>query len=273
MSITVFDLIATESLKKYTAGLSDADGCLGFAFFKKGNSYKVGLKFALLAAESVDRDFQCIQELHGRFRMGTLCYPKQRNEKWAPTILWQIQSTNELERFIPHIAKYGYIKPSHFIRLLEKRRDIGDTPLSKKDVEELKRWSKQSRSDSGPQKPKNHPTGAWLAGLTDGDGSLGCKYEAAKKFWRMRYTIALHEQDMACLTFIQKAFGGNIHTHGSPHIKALEINLGFSQSSKAIKFLHHMYPHLRMKKYRAQEILTKHKQRLSEGTPTGEATV
>jgi hypothetical protein len=78
------------------------------------------------------------------------------------------------------------------------------------------------------------------------------------------------------LFFIQKAFGGNIYKHGSSQtadIQRLEINLGFSNNSKASKFLHYVLPHLMMKKHTAEMILAKHKQRLSEKAPSGEATV
>lgn len=262
----------TETLKKYLAGLNDADGNLCFVFYKTKAGFKVTLKWALVTANSIDKDFQCIKSLHEAFGLGTILFLAQR-ETWAPTALWQIQRVGELEKFIPHIAKYSVIKGRHYMRLLEKRRELAGKILSVEEIAELKKWAKQSRTDSGPLKPNNFPSSAWLAGMIDGDGSLVCKYQAQKKYWRMRFTLALHNQDYPCLSFIQKAFGGEIYQHGNKNVSRIELNLGFSKSSGAMKFLHYVYPNLRMKKHCAQILLTAHKQRLSERTSTEEATV
>ena len=264
-------------MKKYLAGLFDADGSICFSFFKLANgNFKMRLKWSLMTTENIDRDFKTITLLHDTFPFGSLCFPKSRNPAWANVALWQIQNGTELEKFIPHIAKYAFIKGGHLMRMLEKRREIGEMELSEITVKELKSWAKQSRKDTKPLKPRNYPSAAWLAGITDGDGSLVCVYQPRKKYTRMRYTISEADADVSALDFIKHAFGGSIYKHGSSSqadIRRLDINLGYSQSSKAQKFLHYMLPHLKMKKHSAEVILAKHKQRLSAETPVGEATV
>lgn len=264
----------TETLHKYTAGLVDTDGNLCFTFYKVSGGFKLRLKFALMTAESVDKDFRCIKELHSRYGLGSLVYPARRNN-WSPTALWQIQRGNELERFIPHIAKHMYIKGKHFMRLLETYRSLSGTILDEEQIRNLKMWSKQSRTDTGPLKPKNFPSPAWLAGVIDGDGSLVCSYQNTKKYLKMNLTIAEAVYDLPCLQFIQNAWGGRIYRHGGRQVEVyrFDINLGMAYSARALRLLHAVYPHLRMKKYKAQQILTAHKQRLSERTSTEEATV
>lgn len=267
----------TEALKKYLAGLFDADGSISFHFYKLvDGGYRAGLKWSLMTTSSIDRNFKTLHMLHEAFPYGSICYPDRRKEAWEPVALWQIQHKGELEKFIPHIAKYAYIKGGHLMRMLEKRREISGRSLSEAEVKALKVWAKQSRRDTRPLKSKNYPSAAWLAGITDGDGSLICKYQPKKKYMRMRYTIAEADNDVTALEFIQRAFGGEIRLHGSSStatVKRLELNLGHSNTAKTRKFLHYILPHLRMKKHAAEQILAQHKQRLSERTPTGEATV
>ena len=260
-----------ESILKYLAGYFDADGCAVPVFAKQSNGvFNFYLRVTITASANIDLGYRNLIALRDACGgIGNIVHAAQAdNPNWSPTATWTISKKEELESFIPQVAKHMVIKGTQFMNLLELRRSLAGVPLTLDDVKRLKVECAVYRRASGPIRPKKFPTPAWLAGLVDGDGSLVCEYQDAKNYWRMRLTLALHTNDSHALEFIARTHGGAIYDHGQ-HAKRLDIGLGFSQRGKIDSLLRPLTKHLRLKKHRAEIILHRHSQRLSESKPKG----
>lgn len=237
---------------KYLAGLVDADGYFGFEF----TNNKVRLVFKLCAAHSIDkhRFLSTLPELTG---FGSVCTKKRKHPNWSPIDYWTICKSRDLEMFIPRISKHLVIKGKHANRLFNKWKEFRGRTLTDLEVEQLKIYSKASRADAGPIKPKKHPTWAWVAGYLDGDGSYIFSHPPSHKNPRMLIQATAHEQDRVSLELLFKAFGGRIETRGknAPHILDWRHNLGKSQKSFAIHFLQKVVRHSRLKKHKIEQML------------------
>lgn len=266
-----------ETTYKYLAGLSDADSSLSFRFNRNADgSFSAGLVYALTQAESNDPAFRHMTSLHEEVGLGNLFRQDHKTNpqavNWKSILYWQIGGRGELERFLPHIIKHMCVKGGHYQRLLEVRRKLAGNRLTEEQVNNLRRWAKQSRLETGPVKPKNYPSAAWLAGYVDGDGCLHFRPKKESRYVDMHLSINIWHPDMYGVNLIQRAYGGKLYRQ-TDTTKTYYLNLGVSVAATARKFLHRILPHLRFKKHKAELILAQHRQRLSEGTPTGEATV
>lgn len=262
-----------ESLKKYLAGFVDSDGTLAFHFNKTvEGTFTVGLQFSVTQAESNDPDFNLLTLLHESFGVGHLHGPTQRNEKCAPIMVWNVRDKTELEKLLPHIIKYMVIKGKHFQRLLEKRRELSNKRLTADEVKELKLWSKQSRLDTGPVKPKNYPSPAWIAGYVDGDGCFRIYPPKKDRAAERRLKISSWKPDACASELLMKAYGGRLLSTGNT-TNVYYLNMGASFYGTARKFLGDIMPHLRLKRHSAEMILYWHKQRLTERASTEEVIV
>jgi hypothetical protein len=212
--------------------------------------------FKLVQAETIDRDFKMIQHLHSTVALGHLNYTEAKGNK-AKLCEWKIRASEELEMFVPRIAKYLIIKGAHFKRSLEWWRTIRGSRYSQEELSWFRENLKQSRADSGPLKPKNYPSAAWLAGYLDGDG---CLYLGERQ---KMLTISFHKDDIVAPQLIQKAFGGNIYTglwKNSPDVCQYRLTLGGKNSLNPTgrKLLQYVVPHLRIKKHNAELLLALH---------------
>lgn len=258
-----------ESLKKYLAGFVDADGTIAFAFNKTVNGYyRIWLQFALVQAESNDKEFKLVKELQEAFQVGHLYYSDRHKVR---QVTWFVREKGELEKFLPHIIKYMVIKGKHFQRMLEKRRELAGKDLTEDEVKELKEWAKQSRKDTGPVKHKNYPSPAWTAGYVDGDGNLRL-YKRKDNSYEVRLKISSWIYDTVALEFLQKAYGGKIYID-SETVATYLLNLGATFYGTAKKFLGDIIQHLRIKRHKAELMLHWHKQRLSEKSSAEQAIV
>lgn len=262
----------TETLAKYIAGLSDADGSLTIGASKqKDGSFYPALSFKIVQAESIDRGHKLMRRLHACTGVGTLAFIPSHGNK--PTLCeWRIRARNELEYFLPHIIKHAVIKGKHFKRSLEWWRSIRGGRYNQEELTWFRKNLQQSRADTGPVKPKNFPSAAWLAGYMDGDG---CLYLGKRQ---KMLTFSFHKDDLVAPTLIQKAFGGHIYAglwKNNPTVFQYRLTLGgkYRLNPNGLKLLKYVISHLHIKKHNAELLLAMHQQRLSEEAPTGEATV
>ena len=267
-----------ESFFKHLAGLMDSDGTISFDFRNesrdKGNA-TIGLKVGISASDAVDKHgfIASLPELTG------FGYASRHGDK-KQYVYWIVTSRRDLEMVVPRLLKHMCVKAKHLSRMFEKWKELRGKSLSKSECEELREFSKQSRYDAGPLKPKNHPTFAWVAGYLDGNGhymfALSNKdAKSGKETRSMRVSACCHKGDADVLEFLRKAFGGQIRIHpASENALLWDRNLGISQSSFALEFLGKMARFSKFKRHRIEQMIAFHRQqRLSEPRLAGQATV
>lgn len=256
-----------ESLVKYLAGLLDADGSLSFAFKHDQNRvgrYFVRLRLGLTASDAVDHNgfVESLPELTG---MGSVSRYGKSNQFAA----WNVTKRTDLETFIPRLTKHMCIKAKHWTWLLNMWRDLrseGKT-VSVEERNVLSEASKESRrNNSGPLKPKNHPTWCWLAGYLDGDGCYRYKNYSndRRKQWAMSVSAVAHVNDICVLEFLHKSFGGRIEGQGqSDNVKIWIRSLGHNNRDFALSFLPNVAKHSQLKRPKIDAMIHHHQQRLS----------
>jgi hypothetical protein len=267
-----------ETTFKYLAGLLDADGTVSFDFkneARNNGNANLGLKVGIATSDAVDRHgfIEKLPELIGH---GYITRSGDKNQY----VYWMLNSRRDLEMVVPRLLKHMCVKAKHLQRMFDKWKEKRGIVLSPGECTELREWSRQSRYDAGPLKPKNHPSWAWLGGYLDGNGhymfSLSNK-GAAKETRSMRVSACCHKGDAAVLDFLHKAFGGKIRTHpATENAMIWDRNLGLSQRSFALDFLARVVRHSQFKRHRIEQILAFHHsrhQRLSEQSGTPQATV
>ena len=265
-----------ESLVKYLAGLLDADGSLSFSFKHDQNRvgrFFVGLSLRLTASDQIDHAgfVESLPKLTG---MGTTSRYGDKHQ----FVVWQINKRADLEMLLPRLVKHMVIKAKHWQWIFEVWREArteGKT-CSVQERVALSAASKESRRlRTGPLKPKNHPTWAWLAGYLDGDGWYTYRSGRYKNFrgkeyqqWSISVGAVAHVNDIGVLEFIQKAFGGNIRDHTqSKNVKCWHRSLGYQNRSFALRFLPNLAKHSQLKRHKIDAIIHHHRQRLSVPGP------
>lgn len=236
--------IFSEGEVKYLAGLLDANGSLSFKFAGKG----LYLEMDLSASSNTDR--------HGYIksiadRIGTYNY---REEHSIHTV--KLASRRDLNLLIPRVVKHMVVKGAHWDRLFNKYTELKGADIRGSELE-LKEFSEKSRAQSGPIKPKIHPTWAWVAGYMDGDGSyIHKKYG---KRHTVRACISTTHADMVGVELLHKAFGGQIKfREDRPNSVEWIRALGKGSTDFAIPFLKKVHKHSRLKKHRIECILSFH---------------
>ena len=262
-----------ESLVKYLAGLLDADGSLSLTFRLGRNTesrYHPGLMMKLSASDAVDqRGF--VESLPALTGMGTVSRYGNSNQ----FAVWSISRRADLEMLLPRLIKHMVIKARHWQWLLETWRETRGPLCSDAERARLTAASKRSRVErAGPMHPKNHPTWAWLAGYLDGDGWYIYRRDVEQNYWAMNVGAVAHNNDIGVLQFLQKSFGGNIRNHGqSPNVSVWVRSLGVRDASFALRFLPNIAKHSRLKRYKIDQMIHHHRQRLSVPSSAEQATV
>lgn len=268
-----------ESTCKYLAGLVDSDGTISFDFRNEARNNGIanlGLKVGISGSDAVDKH-GFIAELP---RLTGHGYTSRHGDQ-DQYIYWFITSRRDLEMVVPRLMKHMCVKAKHMHRMFEKWKEKRGDVLSRDDCEELRNFSKLSRYDAGPLKPKNHPTWAWLAGYLDGNGHyqfciVNNKHAGIGKETRsMRVSACCHKGDAEVLEFLRKAFGGCIKTHNATeNAMTWGRNLGISERSFALKFLGKVVRFSQFKRHRIEQMISFHRlQRLNTPTSTEEAIV
>lgn len=257
----------SESEIKYLAGLLDADGSLSFKFCETsaGRTY-LYLVLSLSASCSIDR-YGYIPSLSER--AGKLVKIVYEKESYSDAYKWSVQSRGELNQLLPRLLKHMVIKGRHWDWLYQtfcqtKGQDVSSA------VAQLKEDSISSRKNTGPIKPKKHPTWAWVAGYLDGDG---CYTLSSKP--QLHVGAIAHTSDVCGLELLFKAFGGSIYQPREDNTQLWRRGLGKSHKQFAIMFLKKMHRHSRLKRWKIEQMLAFHNQpqRLNEQIPTGKVIV
>lgn len=255
-----------ESEIKYLAGLMDADGHLSFSF----TDQRVYLEMGLAASESIDK--------HGYLfslgeKAGNVTIRQWEDKNWSPSRQWRVSSKSEINMLLPRIIKHMVIKGTHWNNLYNKWREFQTKILTEEEIVYLKTYSTESRKIAKPLKPKNHPTWAWVAGYLDGDGSYTFRKHSnpeAKNCMSLKIMVVCHKDDRVGIDLLFKAFGGSIREEKD--WLRWNRNLGVADSSFAIEFLRKVHRHSNLKKWKIEQMLAFHNnrlQRLSVENPTG----
>lgn len=245
----------SETENKYFAGLLDADGYLTIY---NNNGY-AHLMLGLELSESIDREGKIISYLSSQVgRMSS----RDRNDNWSRQNSWTVCKRSELETILPHVIKHMVVKGKKWDFLLKKFRELKGVSVTQEDIDLIRREADNLR---GPIKPKNHPTWAWVAGYIDGDGWY-LKRVRPKQI-EMHVGAVSHIDHTEGLELLHKAFGGVIKNDRG-HKRWIR-NLGPRDRSFALKFLRKMVQHSKMKKWKIEQILHTHLQRLSVDNPKG----
>lgn len=262
-----------ETLTKYLAGLFDADGSVNFAFMenkKDTGIYRCSLRAEISASSAIDRH-GFISSLPEKTGFGAT-YTREYKSAHSDNLFfrWSVQSSRDVEMLIPRLIKHSCVKARHMQRMLDTWRELQGVALSKDRCDELREFSRQSRGDSGPMKPKNHPTWAWLAGYIDGNGTLNLAKFKSKSNTTCQVCLTCHIGDSQVLEFVQKAHGGYIYKHGSnDNCMVWKRNLGNKDRSFALRFLPEIVRHSRLKRHKLEQMLSfHHQQRLNKQTST-----
>lgn len=240
-----------ENEIKYLAGLLDADGSLSFKFCTS-SSGKIFLYLNLSISASVNIDQH--QYLHTlASRAGSLAKIEYEKETYSDAYIWRVQGRSELDQLLPRLLKHMVIKAKHWQTLYTTYTDTKGIDIKER-VEELKQLSQESRNNTGPLKPKKHPTWAWVAGYLDGDGCYNFKKNA------MHVGAIAHVKDVCALQLLHKAFGGSLYAPQKDNTQLWRHGLGLSQNSFALMFLGNVVKHARLKKHKIEQMIAFHKQ-------------
>ncbi len=265
----------TETDVKYLAGLMDADGSMSFQFVPYKDRFNVRLLLKLQQSLSIDLGGVFIRGLTDFGGSAQFIEMSSENPNWSDAYRWNVQSVEQLNMLVPRLTKHMIIKARHWDRLLTKYNELFGKSVSEQEMLELIEFSNISRKDTGPLKEKKHPTWAWVAGYVDGDG---CYYKRTRNKNGRKYTelivrIVAHNDDMPGLNLLHKAFGGRLDKSNYEETHSWTRNLGPKDTQFAVMFLKKMHRHSRLKKWKIEQLLHYHSQRLSDKTSTEEAIV
>lgn len=260
-----------ENLVKYFAGLLDADGSLSFNFkrdIRYPDKLYVLLRMNLTASDAVDKQ-GFVAGLAEATGMGSI----SRYGKNKQFVTWTVSRQADLEMLLPRLTKHMVVKAQHWQFMLETWRAYRGRVITDAERTVLEDTAKQSRrTRCGPLSPKNHPTWAWLAGYIDGDGY----YTVQRKpggwggCWVMRMGCVAHTNDAHALRFMQTHLGGNIVSHGqSGCVWQWYRSLQLGHRSFVLRALPNLAKHSRLKRYKIDQIIHIHQQRLSVQSPDG----
>lgn len=257
-----------ETLVKYLAGLLDADGTFGFTFKQTDDRvgrYYLGVRMGLSSSLAVDKE-AFVDSLPDQTGFGAV-FKDGRNEQFR---VWTVSKRAHVEMLIPRLVKHMVIKGKHWQWVLETWRSYRSNNMtcSTEERDAFVIACKESRvNNSGPIRPKNHPTWAWLAGYLDGDGWYShrhIKRGDGYAQWVINVGAVAHVNDIGVLQFISKSLGGYIFNQGqSDNVFCWRLNLGKQNRSAALALLPNLVKHSRLKRKKIEAIIHHHQQRLS----------
>lgn len=248
---------------KYISGLLDADGSFFFNF-SKNRAY---LTVALDLTTGIDKDMKFTNWLCEEVGVTPALTKRDLNAEGVMSIKITISKRSTLETLVPRLIKYLVIKGAHLNRLFLKWKEVRGRELSAEEIVELKQFTKDSRSNPGPVKAKSWLPRAYVAGYIDGDGS----YIMKKSSGTYNVNTVSHINDRVVTDLLLKQYGGNVY-YQEDWIR-WKRPLGRTNKQFAIQFLKDMHRHSRLKRWKIEQFLAYHSQRLTVETPTGEVIV
>jgi hypothetical protein len=238
-----------ETFNKYIAGLVDGNGCITVNFYKTRNgTYKARFIFSISTNLSYKKGRQTLEEIMDYFNCGSIYENEKRN-----VVEYIVPDSNKAISCVERIKKHLVIKGQHadrMIQLYKEKRGYGET-YTEEEVKKLREYVKWSRNNTTSIKPKKHLTNAWLAGYIDADGYLSFKEN------NMCLDFGCHPKDRPALELISKAFGRKI-VQGRKNELRLRHYFSKKNPTLARRILIPLLPHLRIKKWDAEQILAKY---------------
>lgn len=248
---------------KYLSGLLDADG----SFFFNYSSNRAYLTIALDLTTGIDKDMKFTNWLCNELEVLPHVHKRDTNAKDVMSIKVIVSKRAVIENLIPRLLKYLVIKGSHLQRLFFKWKEVRGRKLSDDEIEELKQFTKSSRSLPGPVKTRSWLPKAYVAGYIDGDGS----YIMKRSSGTYNVNTVAHKDDRVVTDLLHKQYGGNVYFQ-EDWIR-WKHPLGRTNKQFAVKFLKDMHRHSRLKRWKIEQFLAYHSQRLTVETPAGEVIV
>lgn len=248
---------------KYLAGLLDADGSMFFNY----TDNRVYLTIALDLSTGIDKDMKYTNWLCNELDITPHISKRELNAKDSFSIKITISKRTTLEKLVPRILKYLVIKGKHLDRLFSKYKELRGSKLSDNEITELKEFVVLSRKDVGPIREKSWLPKAYVSGFIDGDGC----YHMKKSSGTYNVSTVSHINDRIVADLLYKQYGGRIH-YQEDWIRWIHP-LGKQSKDFAIPFLRDMHRHSRLKKWKIEQFLNYHLQRLTDKMSTDKVIV
>ena len=244
---------------KYLSGLLDADG----SFFFNYTRGRVYLTIALDLTTGIDRGMKYTDWLCGELGVRPYITRRKLNAVGVSSIKITVSKRTTLEMLVPRLLKYLVIKGKHLDRLFSKYKSLRGSILTPCEIDKLREFVKTSRKDVGPLKVKSWLPKAYVAGFLDGDGCYSMKVSSGV----YRVTSVSHVDDRVVCDLLFKQYGGKVYFQDN----CIKWNhaLGRSNKSFAVPFLRDMHKHSRLKKWKIEQLLNRHSQRLTDKNPAG----
>ena len=227
-----------EGLNKYLAGLFDGDGTI-YVRYSSGN---LRLTMEIVFNLNEPKVEETMYMLYDHYGFGRIDRKQSKNVTLA---CWVIEGKRAISLFNT-IKKHCVIKAQHGERVLKLY-----TSNRRPKPSVLKRWLRLSRRNTGSLKPKNHITWGWLAGYIDADGYIGYNPSI---YTGIRFGCNA-VKDKAAIELISKSFGRPYRYN--PKDKCFRLDIYMSKKTKATaqRILPKLLPHLRFKKWNAEQLL------------------
>lgn len=249
---------------KYLAGLLDADGSFMLTF----SNSRVYLRMSLDLSTGIDKDCKYSQWLSDKLEVTPCIHKREGNAKGVMSIKIVVQKRSTIEKIVPRLLKYLVIKGKHLEELYKVWQELRGRILEEDAIEKLKQFSKDSRKNVGPVKPKTKLPRAYVAGYLDGDGS----YIMKKSSGTYNVNCVAHIDDRIVADLLHKQYGG--HIYYQENWIRWRRPLGRTNKSFAVPFLKDMHRHSRLKKWKIEQFLNHHhSQRLSGNRSKDQAIV
>lgn len=248
---------------KYLAGLLDADGSF---FFNYSNGY-VYLTVALDLSTGIDKDCAYTNWLCEKLCVKPVLSKRELNAKDVLSIKIIVSKRSTLEMLVPRLLKYLVIKGKHLQTLFQKWKEVRGVKFNTAEIDKLREFTIVSRKNVGSLKPKEWLPKAYVAGYIDGDGCYCMK----KSSGTYNVNTVAHVDDRIVTDLLYKQYGGRIH-YQENWIRWVHP-LGRTNKQFANSFLRDMHRHSRLKRYKIEQFIHYHSQRLNEKSPTGDVIV
>jgi len=227
-----------ESINKYLAGLFDGDGTIYCRLSNNRLRLTMEVVFNLDKPKVEDTMYM----LYDHYGLGRIDRKQSKNVTLG---YWVIEGKRAISLF-NRIKKYLVIKATHGERIIKLF-------LSKRDVKHsvLKRYLRLSRRNTTSLKYKSHINWAWLAGYIDADGYIGYN---PKIYTGIRFGCNA-DKDNSAIELISRSFGRPYRYYNSDNCNRLDIYMSKDSKATAQRILPKLLPHLRFKKWEAEQLL------------------
>lgn len=237
-----------ETFNKYIAGLVDGDGCITTNYFQTRNgTYKARFRFNIVFDKNIHKVRTHIEEIMDYFGCGQI-YEQDS------VFIYEISDANKAISCVNRFKKHLVIKGTHaerMIALFKETQGYGIT-LTEDEVKDKRQYVKHSRNNTTSIKHKKHLTNPWLAGYIDADGYLSVAQSCLD--------FGCNTKDRPALELIAKAFGREIKEGRDNEIR-LRHYFPKKNKTTALRILSPLLPHLRLKKWDAEQILASYKKK------------